>query len=143
MVCGYSVLIRKHAVRVTVMVMSMVSTDFDGAVFGVVQLQGRDGKVSQCKSQWFRCSYVLQCSVAYSGTTSEMCAQVWCHRCQWGHGHVTITCVHQCVMVWKPVCVSGCAWSSGRRVSSGLASRARCLGGEATYSGVASVVVSV
>ena len=37
----FGVLIRKHAVRVTVMVMSMVSTDFDGAVFGVVQLQGR------------------------------------------------------------------------------------------------------
>ena len=47
------------------------------------------------------------------------------------------------VVSWfgKPVCV--CTWNAGRWVSSGLSSRARCLGGEASYSGVASGVVSV
>ena len=39
----------------------------------------------------------------------------------------------------KPVCMF---LESRRWVSSGLASRARCLGGEASYSGVASGVVS-
>ena len=45
-------------------------------------------------------------------------------------------------MSWSGnLCV--CSWSSGRWVSIGLASRVRCLGSEASYSGVASGVVSV